>query len=290
MTTPPFRDVRLRGFRDRADVDEVVRLLDARLAPLPAESVPLARLAGRVLAADVVAEAAVPGFDRAAMDGYALRGEETFGASLYNPLALTVIGESMPGRPFAGSVRPGQAVRIMTGSPVPEGADAVLPVEQAREEAGQLLVSEPIAPGRHVGRRGEDIEPGRVVFTAGRRLRPQDAALLASIGVGTASVVRQPRVEILITGDELLPAGSRPEGYRIVDSNSVMLAALLRRDGVQERQSEMVEQRLAEGFEQGMEHGVERLDDAGAVRVLVNCDAGNIRRRTAHNRVLQLLL
>jgi molybdopterin molybdotransferase len=230
-TGPAFYDPRMRGFRDRSEVEEVVRLVDGRSATLPAERVPLAEAAFRVLAEPVASEVAVPGFDRAAMDGYAVRAEETFGAGPYNPLELRVVGEALPGRPFAGEVAPGQAVRIMTGAPVPAGADAVLPAEVAQEEAGLLRVTEPVPPGRHVGRRGEDIEPGRVVLPAGRLLRPQDVGLLASIGAGSVPVVRRPRVDVLVTGDELLPPGARPEGYRIVDSNSVMLAALVRRDG-----------------------------------------------------------
>jgi molybdopterin molybdotransferase len=221
----------MRGFRDRTDVADVLRLLDERLRPLPAEAVAVPQAAGRVLAEAVVAEVAVPGFDRAAMDGYAVRGEDTFGAGPYNPLELTVVGEALAGRPFAGRVAAGEAVRIMTGAPLPEGADAVVPVEVAQEEAGVVRITEPIAPARHVGRRGEDVAPGRTVLPAGRVLRPQDLGLLASIGVGQVSVVRRPRAAILITGDELLPAGSRPEGFRIVDSNSVMLAVLVRRDG-----------------------------------------------------------
>jgi molybdopterin molybdotransferase len=173
----------------------------------------------------------MPGFDRAAMDGYALRGSETFGADQYNPLEFAVVGQALPGRPYAGSVGAGQAVRIMTGAPLPAGADAVLQAEAAEETAGRLRVSEAVPPGRHVGRRGEDIEPGRVVLPTGRLLRPQDVGVLASIGAEPLHVVRRPRVAVLITGDELLPCGSRPEGYRIVDSNSVMLEALVRRDG-----------------------------------------------------------
>src|SRR5215470_20402640 len=118
-------DVRMRGFPERAEVAAVLALLEARLTSLPAETVPLHQAAGRVLAAEVRAACAVPGFDRAAMDGYALRGSETFGASAYNPLEFAVIGEALPGRPFAGSVAAGQAVRIMTGAPLPDGADAV---------------------------------------------------------------------------------------------------------------------------------------------------------------------
>lgn len=232
---PGFFDVRMSGFRDRAEVTDVVRLLDERVRTLAAETVSVSEASGRVLANDVRAEVAVPGFDRAAMDGYAVIAEETFGAAQYNPLTLRIVGDSRPGRPFDGLVAAGQAVRIMTGAPVPNGADAVLPAEMAREDADSLQVSEPISPGRHIGRRGEDVEPGRVVLTAGRVLRPQDLGLLASLGVADVAVVRRPRIDILITGDELLPPGSKPEGCRIVDSNSVMLAALVRRDGGEPR-------------------------------------------------------
>jgi molybdopterin molybdotransferase len=179
------------------------------------------------------------------MDGYAVRAEETFGAGPYNPLELQVLGEALPGRAFAGHVQSGQAVRIMTGAPVPAGADAIVPAEVAQEEGGRLRVTEPVSPGRHVGRRGEDVEPGRTVLPAGRRLRPQDLGLLASIGVASVSVVRRPRVAILITGDELLPPGARPEGCRIVDSNSVMLAALVERDGGEPEVAPLIPDRRA---------------------------------------------
>ncbi|MEE8192708.1 MAG: hypothetical protein V3T74_08190, partial [Gemmatimonadales bacterium] len=109
-----MRDVRMRGFAERVDVEEVERFLERCVEALPSESVPLGESAGRVLSTDVTAEVDVPGFNRAAMDGYALRGEETFGASAYNPLSLEVVGEAFPGRPFAHKLGPGRAVRIMT--------------------------------------------------------------------------------------------------------------------------------------------------------------------------------
>ncbi len=226
-------DVRMRGFARRTEVRAVCDLLDARVRALSAEAVMLPEASGRVLAADVTAAVAVPGFDRAAMDGYALRGEETFGCDAYNPLEFEIIGQSFPARPFGGTVQSGQAVRIMTGAPLPAGADAVLQAEAAEETpgSGRLRVREPVPPGRHVGRRGEDITPGAAVLHAGRVLRPQDVAVLASLGASPVQVVRRPTVAILVTGDELLPCGSKPEGFKIVDSNSVMLAALVRRDG-----------------------------------------------------------
>jgi molybdopterin molybdotransferase len=221
----------MRGFQDRAEVEDVWRLLDSRLQPLPAETVDLRQAPGRVLARDVTSDVAVPAFDRAAMDGYAVRGAETFGAGPYNPLELAVVGVALPGKPYAAALKAGQAVRIMTGAPVPAGADAVLQAEAAEEADGRVRIVEPVPPGRHIGKRGEDIEPGTVVLKTGRVLRPQDVGVLASIGAAAVEVHRRPTVAILVSGDELLPPGSRPEGYRIVDSNSVMLEALIRRDG-----------------------------------------------------------
>ena len=221
----------MRGFAERADVEDVLRFLAAHARPLGVESVPLADVVGRVLAADVRAVAPVPSFARSAMDGYALHGEDTFGASEYEPIALKQIGVALPGRAFEGHVGSGEAVRIMTGAPLPEGADAVVMAEVASERDGQVFVREAVAPQKNVGAVGEDVKAGEVVLRAGRRVRPQDAGLLAAIGVATVACVRRPRVALVVTGDELLPAGSVPSGHRIVDSNSVVLRALAERDG-----------------------------------------------------------
>jgi molybdopterin molybdotransferase len=236
-------DVRMRGFQARADVVAVLRLIDERVQPLASEHVNVTLAAGRVLAEDVVAACPVPGYDRAAMDGYAVRGTETFGADSYSPLEFAIIGAALPARPFAGRLDPGQAVRIMTGAPIPAGADAVAPAEIATELDGRLQLREAVPPGRHVGHRGEDINSGDVVLQRHRLLRPQDVGVLASLGASPVPLVRRPTAAILVTGDELLPAGARPEGYRIVDSNSVMLAALLRRDGTVDIRTQMIADR-----------------------------------------------
>jgi molybdopterin molybdotransferase len=169
------------------------------------------------------------------MDGFALAGESTFGATAYAPVELAIAGDSFPGRPFAGAVRRGEAARITTGAPVPEGADAVLMAEHAdeidRDGARVVRIREPVAPGKHVGAAGEDVRAGDVVVARGRRLRPQDLGVLASVGVGTVRAVRRPLVRVVITGDELLPPGRTPEGPFIVDANSLVLDALARRDG-----------------------------------------------------------
>ncbi len=225
-----MRDVRMRGFAERADVEEVDRFLLEGSHALEDEEVELLACAGRVLAVDVRAEVDVPGFARAAMDGYAVRGEDTFGASAYDPIPFEVVGEALPGAPFEGAVERAKAARVMTGAKVPDGADAVVMAEVCTERDGRVEVTEAVAPRKHVGAAGEDIRKGEVVLRAGRVLRPQDAGLLASIGVARPRCIRRPRVQLIVTGDELVPAGSRPEGPRIVDSNSVVLRALLARD------------------------------------------------------------
>jgi molybdopterin molybdotransferase len=224
-------DVRMRGFAQRHTVEAALGWLDAQLQPPDAEDVPLRHAAGRVLATSVVSTVDVPGFDRATMDGYALIAESTEGASAYNRLLLTVIGDSMPGCPFDSSVSAGQAVRVMTGAPMPRGADAVLPAEWVEAEANCISALAAVSPEKNVGRRGEDILSGATLLEPGRVLRPQDLGVLSSIGHGCVRVVRRPRVRLVVTGNELLPSGSRPQGFQIADANGPMLAALIERDG-----------------------------------------------------------
>ncbi len=225
-------DVRMRGFRERATVETALAAALEGVEPLPAEPVPLTDSYRRVLAGDVVSSVDVPGFRRATMDGFAVQAADTFGASAYNPVPLAVRGASMPGSDrSAEPLTSGAAMRIMTGAPVPDGADAVLRAEDARDTGERVEVMAPVAAGKNVGRVGEDIAAGSVVLGAGRRLLPQDVGLLASIGHDPVEVYRRPRVRIIVSGDELLAPGSVPAGNRIVDSNSPMLEALVRRDG-----------------------------------------------------------
>jgi len=221
----------MRGFSSRAEVADVWQWIDRHASALPAEAVAIDDAPGRVLARDVVATADVPAFDRSAMDGYAVRGDETIGAGDYNPLAFSVVGRALPGEPFAGTVQPGEAVRIMTGAPLPSGADAVVPAEYVRETAQGIETSMAFGPGKHVGRVGEDIARGATVLAAGRKLRPQDAGVLASLGIDRVDAIRRPRVRIVVTGNEVVAPG-RPKGtYDIYDANSAMLRGLVARDG-----------------------------------------------------------
>src|SRR5215831_1633179 len=224
-------DVRMHGFSQRAEVGTVLQWIDAHAHRLGSTRVPLDRAASRVLAEQVIAPIDVPAFDRSAMDGYALHGDETSGASDYNPLAFAVIGQALPGRPFGASVPPASAVRIMTGAALPAGADAVVPAEYAREAAGQVEITLAVSPGKHVGRRGEDIRAGATVLEPGRYLRPQDVGLIASLGIGDVAVVAEPRVRIVVTGNEVVSPGMPKGEHQIYDANSAMLRGLVARDG-----------------------------------------------------------
>ena len=221
----------MHGFRQRSEVPAVLDWIDRHATRLDQELVPLEEAVSRTLAADVIAPLDVPGFDRAAMDGYALRGTETAGASEYNPLAFPVLGEALPGQPYAAAIPAGAAIRIMTGSPVPDGVDAIVPAEYATETEGRIMITRPVAPGQHVGHRGEDIRKGSPALETGRRLRAQDLGLVASLGVAQVPVLKQPRVRLLVTGDEVKVPGTPKGRYEIYDANSYMLRGLILRDG-----------------------------------------------------------
>ncbi len=231
MTEPTPNDVRMRGFAQRARVEDAWAWIASRVQILDSEIVSLADATGRVLAETVVSPLNVPAFDRSAMDGYAVRAEETDGAADYTPLTLKIIGESLPNQPFMGEVTPGTAVRIMTGAPVPSGADAVLPVEYARERGGQLELTTTVPPGKHIGRVGEDVKAGAELLPNGRRLRPQDVGVLASVGLPDVQAIRRPVVRILITGNELVQPGETRGEHQIFEANSHLLRGLVERDG-----------------------------------------------------------
>jgi molybdopterin molybdotransferase len=183
------------------------------------------------LAEDIVAGTDVPHFDRSAVDGYGVRARDTFGASDYNPIPLTLKGEIFPGRSLDVSLGANEAVRIMTGAPLPAGADAVVMAEYAEEEGDRVNILQPVSPFKNVGRIGEDIRRGETVLRRGRTLRPQDLGVLASIQVAQIPVYRRPTVALIVTGNELVEVSDPLTGCKVVDSNSFTLAALSRRLG-----------------------------------------------------------
>ncbi len=200
----------------------------APLKPTPAETVPLAASCGRVTASPIAARRTQPPFDVSAMDGYALAA-----ASGHEGARLRLIGSAPAGHPFTGRVGPGEAVRIFTGSVVPEGADAILLQEDARAEEGTVLVGETVVVGRHIRRAGQDFAEGAVLISAGRRLTARDVGLAAAGNHPWISVHRAPRVAILATGDEIALPGEALPPDGIVSSNAHALAALVATSGAE---------------------------------------------------------
>jgi molybdopterin molybdotransferase len=161
------------------------------------------------------------------MDGYACRAEETSGATDYSPLYFKLIGETLPGQPFEGEVGKNEVVKIMTGGEIPTGANAVMMAEYTQEDGERVRFTQQVPPGKNVMRTGEDISVGDVVLQQGRRLRPQDLGVLASVHQGQVKVVQSPTVAIIPTGSELVEPDSEAAGTRIVDSNSYLLQGLV---------------------------------------------------------------
>lgn len=214
-------------------VEEHRTALLTLVSALPAETVPLGESLGRVLAEDVVAAVDLPGFDNSAMDGYAVRAADVAGASPESPVGLEVDGDIAAGDRTHHVLRPGTAMRIMTGAPLPEGADAVVPVERSDGGVERVALDLAAEPGRHLRRRGEDVRVGEVVLRAGVRLTPGRLALVAASNLAEVAVHRRPRVAVVSTGDELRPPGSALAHGEIVDSNGPMLAALVLASGVE---------------------------------------------------------
>lgn len=226
-------------------IDEVLAHLD-RFPALAAETIPLLLAWDRVLAADVVAPADVPEFDRACMDGYAVRAQDTFGASPGSPAWLTISGEVAMGQAAAQPLGPGQVQRLATGGMLPPGADAVVMVEYTQELGDQTLeVYRSVAPLENVVQRGEDVKAGTVLLTAGTRLRPQDVGLLAALGVAEVAVRRRPQVAILATGDEIVPITAAPRPGQMRDANSYALAAQIKAYGGEPQLVGIIPDRLA---------------------------------------------
>ncbi len=198
-------------------------LRTARRAP-ETEVVPLAGAQSRVLAEAVAADRDYPPFDRSTRDGYAVRAADT-------PGKLRVIGQVRAGQEFGGSVRRSEAVEIMTGAPVPDGADAVVMVEYSQRDGDMVILQRGVGAGDNVVPRGSEACAGAVALEAGHRLEYPEIALLASFGCQSVAVYRRTRVAILSTGDEVVEFSQKPERWQIRNSNAVSLAAQVRRAG-----------------------------------------------------------
>ncbi|HEX2016171.1 MAG TPA: gephyrin-like molybdotransferase Glp [Solirubrobacteraceae bacterium] len=196
----------------------------AAVRPLELEAVPVGDALGRVLGEDILVATEVPPFDNSAMDGFAVCTGD-------GPGERAIAGESRAGAPALSPLAPGTAMRISTGAPMPEGADAVVPVEQTSEHGGRLRLHESPRAGQHLRRAGEDMRAGQRALARGARLGPAELGVAVAAGAGRLSCTRVPRVAIVATGDELVAPGLTPGPGQIPNSNAVTLAALARQAG-----------------------------------------------------------
>ncbi|MDZ5812209.1 gephyrin-like molybdotransferase Glp [Halorubrum sp. AD140] len=227
------------GFKRRTRVvDALATLLDAAAPHGRTESVPIADADGRVVAEPVDAPAPVPSYDRAAMDGYAVRAEDTFGASDRSPAVLRAAGTEPE------SIGPGEAARVHTGSALPEGADAVVMIEQVEAvgrgsgQGGEVETFDAVATGENVGEAGEDVADGQRLFDAGHVLRPSDLGLLKSVGLDAVPVYEPPTVAVIPTGEELVQ--SDPGPGEVIETNGLTVSRLVERWGGEARYRDVV--------------------------------------------------
>ncbi len=223
----------MRPIRETIALDEALALIADVVRPIArVERVPLSEAAGRVLAESIIAASDVPPFDRAAMDGYAVIAEDTFGAGRYEPRELRCIERVFTGQMPTKRLTRGECTEIATGAPLPEGADAVVMVEETEKGPnGDVRVFTPVYPRQHVGRRGADIAAGQSVLTPGDFLNPSRIGALAASGTATVPIYERPRVAILSTGNEIAPLGEPLGPGQIYDINRHTLAAVIAAHG-----------------------------------------------------------
>jgi molybdenum cofactor synthesis domain-containing protein len=222
----------MRPILDTVPFAEALSLVLAAATPIARiESVPLTDAESRVLARDLVAPGAVPPFDRAAMDGYAVVAEDTFGASRFDPKVLRCVEKVLTGSMPATAIGPGECVEIATGAPIPAGANAVVMVEETERAADDVRILTPVYPGQNIGMRGADIREGQTVLVAGVTLNASRVGAIAALGLAAVDVYASPSVALLSTGNEIVEPGSPLAPGQIYDINRFALSAVVRRHG-----------------------------------------------------------
>ena len=217
---------RLKGFQKLTLIDDALqKWLNVLQIKKPREATaPLNEALNRVLATDVIAKEDLPRFDKSAVDGYALKTQDTIGASQFKPVTFQITESEVGVK---------QARQIWTGNPLPKGANAVVMIENTKKTDGKLEVWVQLATGGNVSKKGEDVKKAKKILKAGTRLNPYHLALLAAMGNSEVKVAEKPRIAILATGNELAEAGNKPSGNQIFDSNRVMLSAMCRELGAE---------------------------------------------------------
>jgi molybdopterin molybdotransferase len=223
----------MHAMAELLSLEEAQRRILERVVRLPGEQVALQDAAGRVTAADVESCVDLPPFDSSAMDGFALRAAET-------PGRLPVVERIAAGRPASRALAAGEAMAIATGAAVPEGADAVIPIEYVVERGNEIEIAEQVGPGADIRPRGGDVRAGQVVVSSGMRLGPAQLGALAAAGVADIPTTARPRAAVLSTGTELRPPGTELEPGQIYEANGVLLAAQLATAGAEVERLEPV--------------------------------------------------
>lgn len=206
-------------------VEEALNKILTHIEPLGSEKVSILKALGRVITEDIYAPRDIPPLDNSGMDGYALRSEDIQNASLENRVRLEVIEDLPAGFISKKVIQRGQAIRIMTGAPIPGGADAVIPVEDTERGDGFALIFNPVPPGENIRKAGEDVKKGDRIISLGDLVRPAEIGMMASVGRSFVSVYQRPLVAILCTGEELVDVDGTLEDGKIISSNSYTLAA-----------------------------------------------------------------
>ncbi|ASJ12943.1 molybdenum cofactor synthesis domain-containing protein [Thermococcus thioreducens] len=212
-------------------LEKALEVIDSFPLEPQVESVPLSEALGRVLAEDIASPVDVPPFDRATVDGYAIRAEDTFMASESEPVRLKVIGEINAGDTPAVELKPGESVYISTGAPLPKNADAVIQFEDVDREGDEVVIYKPAYPGLGLMKAGTDIPKGEVLLKRGTRLAFKDTALLSAVGIAEVPVFRKPRVAVISTGNEVVLPGTELRYGQIYDINGRAIADAVRELG-----------------------------------------------------------
>src|SRR3989304_9494467 len=209
-------------FKDLISSEEAVKKLNekCRIQPLGMEIISIIASNGRVTAKDIISQLDVPTFDRATMDGYAVKAADTFEAKEDQPINLTISGVSQPGAYPTGAVNQGEAVEVGTGSPIPKGANAIVMVEYTQTINNTLRVFRSVSPGENIVAAGSDIMTGELVLRSGEKITPREIGVLSAIGINKVKVHRKPIVAIISTGNELVKAGEKLGFAQIYDINS----------------------------------------------------------------------
>lgn len=260
----------MEGFYPMLSVEEALEKVLSMFHPLEPEEVDLLDSLGRVLAEDVFADMDIPPLDNSAMDGYAVRAEDTKGASPQSPRVLRIIHEVPAGYISEKAVEPGTAIRIMTGAPIPPGADAVVRFEDTRREGDTIYVMREVKPGAEIRRAGEDVKKGELKLRKGTTIRPAEIGMLAALGKKRVKVIRRPRVAILATGDELVEPDEIPGPGKIRNTNAYSNAAqVLKYGGIPILLGIARDNRdeLAAKLREGLEKGADLILTSGGVSV-----------------------